>query len=118
MKRRTFLIGVFGAFASLATGSLPTAATGQIPESAPPSDPSAPVAASDLDELEIDYMRRRRRRRRRRGRRRRRRYRLGAATAPAGVGRGGADVAGMAAARIDARGARSTPAALAEVRHR
>src|SRR3954464_1754595 len=40
-----------------------------------------------------------------------------AATAAAGVGRGGADAAGMAPP-IDARGARATPAALAEVRHR
>src|SRR5215210_6597833 len=63
MKRRAFLIGVFGAFASLATGAGPaTSAAGQIPERAPNSAPSSPVAASDLDEVEIDYMRRRRRR--------------------------------------------------------
>ena len=76
MQRRTFLMGVLGTFASLAAGSLPTAAAEQATEGGAPAQnlPPEPVSASDLDEREIDYMRRRRRRRRRGLYRMRRRY--------------------------------------------
>lgn len=77
MQRRTFLMGVLGTFASLAAGSLPTAAAEQAPEGGGAPAPNLPpesVSASDLDEREVDYMRRRRRRRRRGRYRMRRRY--------------------------------------------
>ena len=75
MERRTFLMGVLGTFVSLAAGSLPTAAAEQATEGGAPAQnlPPEPVSASDLDEREIDYMRRWSRRARYRGYDRRRR---------------------------------------------